>query len=301
MTRPTRQTAAGRAYLDLQNLARRQGVPTQELLTQYVAERWLARLARSAHIDQFVLKGGVLMAALHARRVTVDADLLARNMPSDEGTVVSRVAEIAQLPDPDDGVTFLAETAVSRPIRSAEDYPGIRINMGCSIAAAKVRLTLDVNVGDPVTPAPRRISLPALRPGAEPIDLVGYPLETVLAEKLATAVAVGALNTRVRDYADILTLLRRHRLDRSSMYEALVRTSTHRGHVVAALSGSIDGLVRAQAGAYTAYRNRPGANAGALPAAFGDVVRAVVGFADPLAADEPQDGHWDPDRMCWRD
>ncbi len=58
MSRPTRSTAAGRAYLDLQRRARAEGRPTQELLTLYVVERWLARLALSPYAEQFVLKGG---------------------------------------------------------------------------------------------------------------------------------------------------------------------------------------------------------------------------------------------------
>jgi hypothetical protein len=60
MIRPTRGTAAGRAYLDLQNRARAERRGTQELLTLYVAERWLARLSLSPYVDQFVLKGGML-------------------------------------------------------------------------------------------------------------------------------------------------------------------------------------------------------------------------------------------------
>ncbi len=47
MSRPTRATAGGRAYLDLQNLARRERRSTQELLVLYVLERFLARLAIS--------------------------------------------------------------------------------------------------------------------------------------------------------------------------------------------------------------------------------------------------------------
>ncbi len=66
MSRPTRQTAGGRAYLDLQNRARREGRTTQELLILYVLERWLARLAASPAAGTFVLKGGMLLAALAA-------------------------------------------------------------------------------------------------------------------------------------------------------------------------------------------------------------------------------------------
>ena len=87
MTRPTRQIVAGQTRLDLQNRVRREGRGTQELLTLYVVERWLARLADSPYADQFVLKGGMLLAALGARRPTADADALARNMANDQATL----------------------------------------------------------------------------------------------------------------------------------------------------------------------------------------------------------------------
>ena len=64
--RPTRATVEGRAYLDLQNLARRQQRPTDELQQLYALEGFLSRLSRSPHADRLVLKGGVLLAAYDA-------------------------------------------------------------------------------------------------------------------------------------------------------------------------------------------------------------------------------------------
>ncbi len=83
MIRPTRQTVAGRAYLDLQNRACREKRTTQELLTLYVLERWLARLAASPYDRNFILKGGLLLAVFDARRPTADGDLLARDLAND--------------------------------------------------------------------------------------------------------------------------------------------------------------------------------------------------------------------------
>jgi len=77
MSRPTHGTPSGAAYLDLRNRARREGRGTQELLTLYVVERWLARLSASPYAERFVLKGGMLLAAFDARRPTADADALA--------------------------------------------------------------------------------------------------------------------------------------------------------------------------------------------------------------------------------
>ena len=57
--RPTRATVAGRAYLDLQSLARRTNRPTDELHQIYALEGFLARLVESSYADRLVLKGGV--------------------------------------------------------------------------------------------------------------------------------------------------------------------------------------------------------------------------------------------------
>ena len=70
MIRPTKATADGRAYLELQNLARKERKVTGELLTMYVVERWLARLAISPYRNDFILKGGMLLASL--RRSATD-------------------------------------------------------------------------------------------------------------------------------------------------------------------------------------------------------------------------------------
>lgn len=52
MSRPTRATAAGQAYLDLQNRARREHRTTSELLTLYVVERWQARLSLESWLSK---------------------------------------------------------------------------------------------------------------------------------------------------------------------------------------------------------------------------------------------------------
>jgi hypothetical protein len=179
MTPVSRATAAGRAYLDLQNRARREDRGTQEYLTAYVIERWLARLSSSPYASQFVLKGGVLLAALGQRRPTVDADALAIGLTNDADAVAERVAEIAAVEDGEDGVEFLTATISAQLIRDHALYHGVRVTMDARLATATVKLRLDINFGDPVNPAPQRVSLPGLRPASAPIEVLGYPVETV--------------------------------------------------------------------------------------------------------------------------
>jgi hypothetical protein len=127
-----------------------------------------------------------------------------------------------QAPAYDDGVEYRADTVSSRIIRDEALYSGVRIAMDCAIATAVVKFRLDVNFGDPVTPAPRHLSLPSLRPGLPPVRVLGYPIETVLAEKITTAIGLGPANTRVRDYADIYTLTRNWPVDHGIAREALL-------------------------------------------------------------------------------
>lgn len=76
--KPQRGTPGGDATLAIQKLARETNADVQELQTLYVLpEALLARIAASPHRDDFVLKGGVLLAAFAARRPTKDIDLQA--------------------------------------------------------------------------------------------------------------------------------------------------------------------------------------------------------------------------------
>jgi hypothetical protein len=301
MSRPTRQTAAGRAYLDLQNRARREQRTTQELLTLYVLERWLARLAASPRAHTMILKGGLLLAVFDARRPTADADLLARNLVNDQDTVVARVRQIAAMNlDEDDGVHYLTDTTTAQTIRDDSDYAGVRITMDCQISAATLKLKLDINIGDPVTPAPQPIELPSQRPGTPPVQVLGYPIETVLAEKTSTAIALGEANTRVRDYADLHILTGKHTVTFATTRAALHATTRHRGVAIRPLSEVVGNLAALRQGAYDAFRRRLGPDGVLLPASFSDVVADTIRFVDPITETKETLTTWHPTMRKWR-
>lgn len=299
MSRPTRETPAGRAYLDLQNRARRERRGTQELLTMYVVERWLARLSRSPYAEDFVLKGGMLLAALGNRRPTVDADALARNMPTDQESVARRVADIAALPDPEDGVEFLLNTVSTTVIRDAALYSGVRVAMRAQIATAQVKLQLDINFGDPIIPEPRIVELPALRPGIGPIRILGYPIETVLAEKLVTAIDLALANTRVRDYVDVYTLTGTHEVSFLALHDAMKATASFRGVPLVPLAHVAEGLGALRASTYRAYRRGLGDVGTELPSYFADVVNSAAEFIDPVILGSDKRSTWSPGSRCW--
>lgn len=297
MTRPQRSTPAGRAYLDLQRLARRSGRSMQALLPMFASERWLARLAASPHRSRFVLKGGVLLAALGNRRPTQDADLLALNIANDHDTIIGYVNDVALI-GLADGVSFDPSTTTATTIRESEAYLGVRLSMDCTLATARIKLKLDINFGDPVTPGPDTINLPTLLDGP-PVQIQGYPIATVLAEKLSTAVQLGQANTRIRDYVDLYNLTGTHPVDFRQARDALLATAAYRAVNLQPLSIAVGELATIRAGTYRTYRAGLGTDGTDLPESLTEVITAVIAFADPLVQDVPRHS-WNPTTRDWK-
>lgn len=160
--KPTHADLAGSRYLELQRLARAQKRTTAELLQLYVLESFLRRLSHSRHAEKLVLKGGMLLAAFDLRRATRDVDLLALQIDNDPATVESLVVEIAAV-DIDDGTSFLLDTITAETIREDDIYPGVCAVLEARLATARITFSVDINVGDPVVPAPLRTPIPVLR------------------------------------------------------------------------------------------------------------------------------------------
>jgi hypothetical protein len=265
----------------------------------YVVERWLARMAKSPYSEDFILKGGMLLASLGARRATVDADTLARNMSSDRETVAQRVAEIAQIGDADDGVAFLVDTLHTSTIRDSAMYSGLRVKMVARLATAEVIMRLDINFGDPVTPAPRMVELPSLRPGGQPVRLLGYPIETVLAEKIVTAIELGMANTRVRDFADVFVLGNSHPIECGALRSAMIATATFRGASLIPLAQAVGRLAELRESTYSAYRKVMGSSTESLPPHFSDLVAFAGNFVDPVIGGLDDHAVWNPAKATW--
>lgn len=298
MPNPTRDTKAGQVYNALRNLAKRTSHSTDALMVEYVLERFLYRLSiNPLGRDHFVLKGGLLLAQFGARRMTRDIDILGRGFSGDEAEIIRRIGQIATTVC-DDGVEFFPATLATVPIRQDDEYHGLRLSMAASIARARLKLQLDVSFGDPVTPGPQPIGYPQhLSNGTFP--LLGYPIATVIAEKLSTAVALGDFNTRDRDWADLHQLITRHSLDGDDLAAALEATAGHRGIVLRPLSAVVGDLAVTRQAPYTAWLRRQGLATASHPKLFTDIVAEVTAFADPLLDGTTRGRTWDPANRTW--
>jgi hypothetical protein len=277
-------------------MARREGRLSEELMMLYTLEAFLRRLVASPRRDDFVLKGGVLLAAFGDRRPTRDLDFHTRQLAGDVAAVTRVVQEIASIAL-DDGVTFDAESASGRVIREDAQYDGVRVRMNAALHTARPVLIVDVNVGDPVTPAPRRITVPTLL-GNGAIAMLGYPLPMVLAEKIVTAIERRAVNTRWRDFADVWILSRRHECSGDELDAALHGVADHRGVPLQPLLPLLRELPHRGEGRWSVWRDR-NKTAAPVPRRLDDVLVDVATFADRPLRGEARGWRWDPAPLLW--
>lgn len=293
-----RSAQGGQQYLALRSAAQARGRPFDELLTLYALEGLLGRLSASPHASKFVLKGGLLLAALDERRPTRDADLLAQEMSNEAQEIEVLIAQVAGS-SRSDGLVFDPTSARSEIIRDDEAYSGVRIHLTFSLATARIHVSVDVNVGDPVFPDPQAVTLDALLPDSPPVVLQGYRMVSVLAEKAVTGMQRGVANTRWRDWADMWTLTGKHSFDADELAKACAIVSEHRMAQLSPLSdltrAGYPTLARQK---WSQWRRKQDHNP-ALPDDFSLVLKAVSEFIDP-ALDGHAAGHtWDPHTRLW--
>lgn len=298
MTPVDRTSVAGARYLDLQRKARKTGRPTDELIQVYALECFLDRLTRSDYAQKLVLKGGVLLAALDARRPTRDIDLAATALRNTETEILAVVRNIARISVPD-GIEFDFDRATAEVIREEDDYSGIRVTLGGSLSRATVRLHVDVNVGDPIWPEPQHVGLPRLLDGV--LQVRGYPLEMVLAEKLTTAIARGVANTRWRDFVDLYALAMRHPVNSAIFRASLERVSQYRQVELTPLASVLTGYAEIGQARWSAWLKKQRLEA-TIPAEFSSVLDYIITFTDPIVGGRIKgSGTWDPQRRRWQE
>jgi predicted nucleotidyltransferase component of viral defense system len=293
--RASNDTLAGRRYLDLQREAKRTARPTDELIQLYALECFLDRLVHSKFADRFILKGGVLLAALDARRPTRDIDFAARAIENTPERVLSAVQTIAAI-SIEDGMEFDSNGATAETIRDEDSYSGIRVTLGGTLSRAVIRFHVDVNVGDPIWPGPQQISIPRLIDGV--IIAQGYPLEMVLAEKIVTALERGTANTRWRDFVDIYVLTRRFAVKAEALELSMQRVAQFRNSELAPLRTALNGYAEIAQTRWRAWLRKQRLD-NAIPTDFSIVLEHVVSFADPLIVGGAARGDWNPVQGKW--
>jgi len=212
----------------IRNLAKKKNVKAQILLQNYMFERFLERLSLSDYKDKFVLKGGMLISAIVGidTRTTMDLDATMRGLPFTDESISNIMKTICAVMVDDD--TLLDVGAVTA-IQPDDKYGGYRIKITAKYATIETPFSIDISTGDVITPQPVKYSFRGMFDEKKQIEVWAYNIETVLSEKVETALRRSTLNTRARDFYDIYILCTTQPYDAALLREAFIATALHRG------------------------------------------------------------------------
>ena len=228
MTRELRNVAAS-VRQRLHNLAKERGRPFQEVLQYFAIERFLYRLSQTALRERFLLKGALLLSAWKApeTRSTMDIDLLGHGEdPAANLEAIVRELCLHQV-DPPDGMVFDPESVAREEITVESEYVGVRVTFRAHLGTARIPMQIDLGIGDAVIDPETEVELPTLL-DFPPARLRGYSRESAIAEKLHAMFVHGRLNSRMKDYFDILLLSRHFAFDGRSLAQAIQATFRRR-------------------------------------------------------------------------
>ena len=212
----------------IKSIAAKNNADARLLMRIYMMDRFLERLALSPYRDNFIIKGGILVTSMVgvAMRSTMDIDASIRNLNLSAEDARKTVAEIAEIPL-DDGVSFKIKRVSD--IMDNFEYPGIRLELDALMGGMVTPIKIDISTGDIITPRETEYTYRLMIEDRE-INLWAYNLETVLAEKLQTILAMDVFNTRMRDIYDVYTLKKLHgnEIDDQVFNEAFKATARKR-------------------------------------------------------------------------
>ena len=213
----------------IRNLSKKKSADAQTLMRNYMMERFLERISLSEYKDKFILKGGMLVAAMVGldARATMDLDVTIKAANVSLRDVEMIISNIIAIPI-DDGVSFRIKR-ISEIMEEA-DYPGVRVSMETKFDGVTTPLKIDISTGDVITPREIRYRFNLMLEDRT-IEVWAYNLETVLAEKLETVISRNVMNTRMRDFYDIYILQKLYgeQLKKEVLWNALVATARKRG------------------------------------------------------------------------
>ena len=267
----------------IKNLAKEKHISAQLVMQNFMLERLLERISISKYQQNFILKGGFLIAAMVGldTRATMDMDATIKGLPVNEQTVREMFEEICKI-ELEDYVNFSFRSIGE--IRESDVYTGYRVSLSANYPPMAVPLKLDITTGDKITPKEIEYQFKLLLEDRS-ISVLAYNLETIMAEKLETVISRGDQNTRPRDYYDIYILvkLQYENIEQDELKVALNATTEKRGSkVVVKEYRSIMDTVKKSEVMQRQWKNYQKDFEYAMDIAFEDACDVVVELMDEL-------------------
>lgn len=256
MRKPHLDSEAGRAvFRHIQAKSREVDRTIHDVGLRYALERFLFRLFEtpaerasglflspasevSLGQDTITVKGGLTMIFAEGvphfeGRTTGDADLHLAAFPGsmeDYAAILRRGLAGPPASGPDDGVRFDVDAV--HIAQDRDERSGGRVAVPLQIGALALQVKTDVTFdGRPMHDRAPVVPYPSVLPGAgmPPPRIRRVPFEFMLSDKFAAACEYGLVNRRMRDYPDMLLLLRETPLDPDFLAQTLAATFRFKG------------------------------------------------------------------------
>ena len=188
----------------IRNIAKNKGLSSQEILQMYLFERVIYRLSKSKYKNNFILKGGFLIASMIGieERTTMDIDTTVKGLNMEEEKIVAVMKEVFSI-DADDGITF--EFDKIEPIMENGEYDNFRLCFHAKYGKINNPMKMDITTNDIIIPSAIDYKYNTIFNEGN-IDIKSYNLESVMSEKFETIIRRNIGNTRARDFYDLYTL-----------------------------------------------------------------------------------------------
>ncbi len=211
-----------------QKLSNKTGLSFNSIQTHYFLETILEKIANSDEKENFIFKGGFLLANVIGltQRNTVDIDFSIRKFSLTEKNIRQKFEKILQS-GKDDGITY--EIYKIEEIHKEDDYGGLRITVLCRLENIRQIIPIDIAAGDPITPNEISYEYKSIFNNSV-FKICAYNIETMLAEKIQTIYRRGVFNSRSKDFYDIYILyhLKKEEIDFETLKKACQNTFKHR-------------------------------------------------------------------------
>lgn len=183
------------------NCAKRNNLTLQQVLQNYMFERFLDRLSKSMYKDRLIIKGGLLLSSIMGIdvRTTMDIDADITGMNFEKNQIEKMITEIIEI-NIEDNVKIVLDKI--EDIREENEYGGYKFKLIAKFENLKIPFHIDISTGDIITPRAIEYRYKTILED-EYIDIFTYNQETIIAEKLQTILSRKIENSRMKDFYDL--------------------------------------------------------------------------------------------------
>lgn len=283
----------------LKNISITSGKDFNQVLSQYVQERFLYRLTKSSYSENLILKGALLFLAydISRTRPTRDIDFLGSSISNDAEDIKNIIKNISSI-EYEDGLVFDNKNIGITDIVEDGDYHGVRVKINAKLGTIKERIQIDIGFGDEIVGGPVEMDYPTLLDLPVP-KLKVYSLETAIAEKFEAIVSLQLQTSRMKDFYDIYFIALKNSFELSKLHDAIQTTFNNRAADISNADLIFTDNFKFDENKNILWKAFLKRNKLDEAKEFNEVIEFIQNFLQPVYKNVEQNKIWYPNKTIW--